>query len=268
VSDGLDPVPLPEGCGISTQDWQQTPTSVQRQFLCLLKRVDALETQLSRDSSNSSRPPSTDAASQKRQRRAPATERRKPGAKPGHPGHPQVRLEPTITMPLFPERCSCGQPAFAELLPYHTHQVIELPIIRPTVTHWMLHQGRCLSCGTLCKASLPVDQASGYAPRLTAFVGEMAGIVSTSRSAGQDLCASVFSIPFSKGAIQKMVDRVSEAIVPHYDLIGQVARSAPVNHIDETSWFTHGDRQWLWVMTNPLVAYFQMHPTRSETAFV
>jgi len=95
----------------------------------------------------------------------------------------------------------------------------------------------------------------------------MAGIVSTSRSAVQDLCASVFSIPFSKGAIQKMVDRVSEAIVPHYDLIGQVARSAPVNHIDETSWFTHGDRQWLWVMTNPLVAYFQMHPTRSETAF-
>jgi transposase len=63
----------------------------------------------------------------------------------------------------------------------------------------------------------------------------MAGIVSTSRSAVQDLCASVFSIPLSKGAIQKMVDRVSEAIVPHYNLIGQVARSATVNHIDETS---------------------------------
>jgi transposase len=266
VSDGLDPVPLPEGCDISTQDWQQPPTSVQRQFLCLLQRLDALEARLNRDSSNSSRPPSTDAAAKKRQRRTAAAERRKPGAKPGHPGHPQVRLDPTITMPLFPERCSCGQPGFAELFPYHTHQVIELPVIRPTVTHWMLHQGRCLSCGTLCKASLPVDHASGYGPRLTAFVGEMAGIVSTSRSAVQDLCASVFSIPLSKGAIQKMVDRVSEAIVPHYDLIGQVARSATVNHIDETSWFTHGDRQWLWVMTKPLVAYFQIHPTRSKTA--
>jgi transposase len=176
-------------------------------------------------------------------------------------------LDPTIAVPLFPQQCSCGQSGFAELLPYHTHQVIELPVIRPTVTHWMLHQGRCLSCGTLCKASLPAGQASGYGPRLTAFVGEMAGMVSTSRSAVQDLCASVFSIPLSKGAIQKMIDRVSEAIVPHYDLIGQMARSAVVNHLDETSWFIQGDRQWLWVMTNPLVAYFQIHPTRSKTAF-
>jgi transposase len=29
----------------------------------------------------------------------------------------------------------------------------------------------------------------------------------------------------------------------------------------------HGDRHWLWVMANPLVAYFQIHPTRSKAAF-
>src|SRR5262249_11945479 len=102
-----------------------------------------------------------------------------------------------------------------ELTSYHTHQVLELPSIRPDVTHWRLHHGRCLACGTLCKATVPVDQVSGYGPRLTGFVGEMAGIVGASRSAVQALCASVFGIPLSKGAIQKMVDRVSEAIVPH-----------------------------------------------------
>ena len=75
---------------------------------------------------------------------------------------------------------------------------------------------------------------------MTAFVGEMSGIVSVSRSAVQDLCASVFSIPLSKGAIQKMVNRVSEALVPHYEAIGRVARAAPVGHLDETSWFTQG----------------------------
>ena len=31
-----------------------------------------------------------------------------------------------------------------------------------------------------------------------------------------------------------------------------------VNYIDETSWLLHGDRQWLWVMANPEVAYFQI----------
>jgi len=37
--------------------------------------------------------------------------------------------------------------------------------------------------------------------------------------------------------------------------------------MDETSWRTGGDRRWLWVMANPLVAYFQIHPTRSKEAF-
>jgi hypothetical protein len=131
----------------------------------------------------------------------------------------------------------------------------------------MLHQGRCLSCGTLCKASLPAEHASSYGPRLTGFIGEMAGRVGASRSAVQTLCASVCSIALSQGALQKMVDRVSTAIVPYYDTIGQGARSAGVNYIDETSWLVHGDRHWLWVMANPEVAYFQIHPTRSKAAF-
>jgi transposase len=68
--------------------------------------------------------------------------------------------------------------------------------------------------------------------------------------------------------MQKIIDRVSEAIMPHYTTIGEVARASVVNYIDETSWLTHGDRHWLWVMANPSVAYFQIHPTRSKAAFV
>ena len=163
--------------------------------------------------------------------------------------------------------CAWGHPGFSDVSLYHTHQVIELPAIHPEVTHGRLHQGRCLSCGTLCKASLPAEHTSGDGPRLTGFVGEMAGIGGASRSAGQDLCASVFSITLSKGAIQNLVDRVSEAIVPHYTAIGEVARSSLVNSIDETSWLLHGTRQWLWVMANPVVAYLQSHPNRSKAAF-
>jgi len=46
-----------------------------------------------------------------------------------------------------------------------------------------------------------------------------------------------------------------------------VARASLVNDIDETSWLQHGDRQWLWVMANPAVAYFHIHPNRSKIAF-
>jgi transposase len=98
-------------------------------------------------------------------------------------------------------------------------------------------------------------------------VGELAGIVGASRSAVQDLCASVFGIPLSTGAIQKMVARVSAAILPHYTAIGEVARASLVHYIDETSWLVHGDRHWVWVMATPVVAYFQIPPTRSKAAF-
>ena len=68
-------------------------------------------------------------------------------------------------------------------------------------------------------------------------------------------CPAATAGPMSKGAIQKMIHRVSQALVPHYEVIGRVARAAPVNHLGETSWFTQRVRHWLWVMANPLVTY-------------
>ena len=97
---GSDPMPLPDGLAIPAEDWHQTPTSVRSQFLALLKRVEVLEARVNRDSSTSSRPPSTDAPAKKRQRRRPTAERRKPGAKPGHPVHQQVLWEPTSAVSL------------------------------------------------------------------------------------------------------------------------------------------------------------------------
>jgi transposase len=266
VSDGLDPAPRPEGLGIAVEEWPQSPVRARLVGLTLLQRLTTLEARWHQHSSNASRPPSTEAPATKRQRRRPAAERRQPGGKHGHPGHPQVLLEPTATVSLFPEGCACGHREVVALPPYHTHQVLELPVMRPDVTHWLRPQGQCLSCGKRCKAPVPADQGRGDGPRLTGFVGERAGMVGASRSAVQDLCPAVFGIPLSQGAIQKMVDRVSAAILPHYTAFGEVAHASLVHDIDETSWLTGGARRWLWGMANPLVASFQIHPHRSKGA--
>ena len=117
----LDPVPFPDGLSIPAEDWRETPTSVRHHVLSLLKRVEALAARLKRDSSNASRPPSTDSLSQKRQRRMPAAERCKPRATPGH--H-QVLLEPTASVSLLPDVYACGHQGFSDITLYHTHQVI------------------------------------------------------------------------------------------------------------------------------------------------
>jgi transposase len=74
-------------------------------------------------------------------------------------------------------------------------------------------------------------------------------------------------VPISQGAIERAVDRVSEAITPYYEAIARKTRIARVNYIDETVWYQHGVLAWLWVMANTTVALFIVQASRSKAAF-
>jgi transposase len=258
----------------SRTDWDNTPKPVQEFIVYLINkmselehRILQLESRLNQNSQNSSRPPSSDSPYDK----TPSSKKKKKrrgGAKKGHKAHKQTMLKPTKETAIKPELCSCGNNHFPHTEPYYTHQEIELPKIEMAVTHYILHQGRCSVCGKLNKAQIPKGHETGYGPRLSAFIGEVGGIQGNSRSTVKELCTSVLGIPISKGAIQKVIDRVSEAIKPHYEAIGRVARKAKVNYIDETSWFMNGALMWLWTMANTTVAYFMIHPNRSKEAFL
>jgi transposase len=256
------------------QDWEQTPPAVQAYVRTLYDevaqlhdRVETLEARLTQNSTTSSRPPSSDSPYKKSRRHASSTTPRKAGGKPGHPGHRQVLLPPTTVRKLAPERCACGNTTFALTAPYYTHQVIELPPIEMDVTHWMLHQGWCPDCGRWTQAQVPVEHTSGYGPRFSALIGELAGTYGNGRRIVQTFCASVLQVPISLGAIQKVLDRVTQAIDPYYAVIAQQARQAPVNYIDETPWYCLNTLEWLWVMASERVAFYMIHPRRSKEAF-
>jgi transposase len=203
----------------------------------------------------------------KPRRRPGAKTGRKGGGKPGHPGHRQVLMAPTIVEELLPDTCGCGSGAFGVLSPYYTHQVIELPRIEMAVHHWVLYQGPCLACGRWCKASVPAEQTTGYGPRFSALMAELAGTYGNGRRIVQSFCSSVLGVPISLGAIQKVVERVTLSIAPHYTSIATQARQAPVNYIDETPWYCANALEWLWVMANEQVAFYMIHARRSKEAF-
>jgi transposase len=265
-------IPLPAGLPVDATSWEQTPLVVRHVVVHLLAviqqqegRIAALEARLSQTSRNSDRPPSSDPPYE--QRTACSGEHGRPGAKRGHPGHRQALLVPTEIIKVTPEACPCGQREFQAPTPYHTHQVIELPEILMQVTHVVLHEARCPQCDRLLKAPLPEQYRYGYGPRLTALIGELSGGQRDSRTAVQEFCTSVLGLPISRGAIQRVVDRVSDAITPHYKAIAEKARGAPVNYIDETAWYQHGVLAWLWVMVNPTVALFTVQTSRNKAAF-
>src|SRR5262244_476919 len=256
------------------QDWEQTPLAVQAYIRTLRDevaqlhdRMEVLAARLTQNSTTSHRPPSSDNPYKKPRLRTTTATPRKAGGKPGHPGHRQVLLPPTTVREVRPERCACGNTTLTLGRPYHTHQVIELPAIAMEVTHWVLHQGWCVACGCWTKAQVPAAHATGYGPRFSALMGELAGTYGNGRRIVQTFCASVLQVPISLGAIQKVLDRVTQAIDPYYVAIATQARQASVNYIDETSWFCMHTLHWLWVMASERVAFYMIHPRRSKEAF-
>lgn len=81
-------------------------------------------------------------------------------------------------------------------------------------------------------------------------------------------CASVLGFHISLGAIQRVIDRASEAISPIYEEIACQARQSRAKHVDETSFFQGGKLIWLWVMVNTQTALFMIHAHRSKGAFL
>src|SRR6266540_7238375 len=118
------------------------------QVAVLGDRVALLERQAGRDSSNSSRPPSSDSPYTKKPRKA--TDRslrgrsgRKPGKQPGEPGVTLAQVaDPDHTIVCAPARCAgCGcDLAGVAVGAEHTRQVFEVPPPppRPVVTAYLV----------------------------------------------------------------------------------------------------------------------------------
>lgn len=261
-------------------DWIATPIPV-RQYIQQLEqnilqltalvtqlkeRVEKLEQRTKSNSQNSNQPPSADAPFNKPERKKKKSKRKRGGQK-GHKGNRQLLLKPTKVVAVKPSQCICGGHKIANMKPFYTHQFIELPQIQLQVTHFVLHKGRCNQCGKDVSGNLGNEHRFGYGPKISALIAELSGMQGTSRTAVQQFLGSVFNLPICTGAIQKVIDRVSQAMIPAYDKTAQIARSSKVGYIDETSWFKAGVLHWLWVMVTDKVAFYLIHPKRSREAF-
>ena len=152
--------------------------------------------------------------------------------------------------------------------PFYTHQHIEMPEIKIDVAHYVLHKCQCQNCGKTIKAKWSKENQVGYGSRLNALIAELSGIEGSSRLTVQDFCRSVLNFPIPAGAIQNVIDRASDALKPAYDRIGQVARTQPVNHIDETSWRQSGKLKWLCAIVSKNVSDYWIRNHRSKEAFL
>ena len=164
----------------------------------LKKRIEELEKRLNKNSSNSNKPPSSDSPFEEKPKKKSKSKKKK-----RRKGFRQKMLEPTEVKNIIPELCICGNTHFDNTNSYYTHQVIELPEIKMEVTHFVLHKGQCSCCGKVNKAVVPNEHRTGFGPRLSAMIAQMAGNMGDSRTLIQDYCSSVWDFisawePFRK----------------------------------------------------------------------
>ena len=156
-------------------------------------------------SRTSSKPPSTD---RKKQR-----ERSKPGgAKPGHEGHSRVISEaPDAVVEHRPGQCSgCGA-ALAVDLPAETvsvHEQVELPAVKPLVTHHRRLTVRCPACGTRVVAPVPeVARGTPFGPRLHAVATYLKTFQALSYERLQGALSDLFGLHLSQGGLMNLLRR-------------------------------------------------------------
>ncbi len=84
----------------------------------------------------------------------------------------------------------------------------------------------------------------------------------------QTFCASVLQVPISLGAIQKVLDRVTQAIDAALQRHCHAGTACPRSTISmKRPGFSRNTLQWLWVMASDTVAFYMIHPRRSKEAF-
>ena len=249
---------------------------LQARVEALTRRVAELEARLGENSTNSSKPPSSDPPGTKRP--SEADHGGHPGGQPGHEHHERQLLPPqqvnrVIELPP-PKQCECCQRKLEgtrqEAL---RHQQVEVPPLQPIITEYRCHGVVCAHCGTLNRAELPPEVAGHvFGERLSALVCVLVGKYRLSKRLVQQALSDLLGVSLSLGAISNREQEMSQALGGPVAEAERYMREQDRVNMDETSWVEghvqgHGRRAWLWLVACPLVAVFRIASSRgSEVA--
>ncbi len=250
----------------------------------LARRVARLERLVSRNSGNSSMPPSADdlpgrKAPQDKPRRG--TGKRKPGKQPGAPGsHLAWTEDPDQRVDLFPEgTCECGAALedARDLGVAGSRQQVDIPLAAAQVVQHDVHEAACC-CGRVHRADPPPGAGAAgtvtYGHNLQAWCVFLmvAHAVPVHRCA--ELIESLTGARPSPGFVHAMIIRAASAVAAANKLIRSLIILAHVVCADETPIRVgpgpKSRKRYLLVACTRLLTYYMLGDRSTETfaAFV
>ena len=264
--------PLPEPL------WKAASPELQAAVLALVQsyedrlsflenRLSDLEARLKLNSTNSSKPPSSDPIGMKRRPPAPPSKKKR-GGQPGHRKARRILVAPEKVRETFeckPDACRrCGHGLVGDDPDPLIHQVAELPRIEPFVDEYRLHRLTCSACHATTCGALPAGVPTGsFGPYLQAVLAMFAGAYRLSKRQIRQVSADLFGLSISVGMISKLERRSAAVLEAPYNELAVAVHHAEVTNIDETSWRERHHKAWLWATVTPLFTVFTIAKSRS-----
>ena len=232
----------------------------------LQARVDELSRRLARDSSNSSRPPSSDGpfrGPRKPSSREPSG--RRPGKQPGAPSSTLGQVpDPDERVECAPAQCcGCGADlAGAPVVGEQRRQVLEArPVPPPLVTEYVLQARQC-ACGQVTEGAAPagVTGRAQYGPRVRALAALLTTWHHVPVGRAAVMMAQLAGVRVSAGFTAAARGRAAVLLAPFMDRARELLSAAPVLHADETPVRAAGVSRHLHVACTPHLT--AMHAAR------
>jgi transposase len=254
------------------------PPEVEALIASLMRRIGALEAEnaelrrrLDLNSSNSSKPPSSDGLKKKPRVMSSLRTRtgKRSGGQKGHRGDTLRQVaEPDRIVEHAAERCAHCQTRLCadSKVSVETRQVFDLPEKPLIVTEHRAAIHDCPACGRRTRADFPegVVSPAQYGERLRAAGVYLNAqqLVPEERTA--QVLGDLFGAARACGAsVATWVRRKAEALAPVYRGIGERVAAAPVRCLDETGFRLAGTTRWLHTASTLTHTFYRAGEPRS-----
>lgn len=233
-------------------------------------RIKELEDQISKNSRNSSKPPSTDeydkpAPKSRRKKRG-----RKAGGQKGHDGHTlKMVSSPDIEQRHKVEVCSCcqsnlrNQPADA----IDRRQVYDIPPLALQITEHQVEIKRC-SCGYANRADFPpgVKHYVQYGPNLKSLLVYMQDYQLIPYQRTKEFVQDIFGHHLSTGTLYNIRQHAFDQLATFENRLIALLKQAAVAGFDETGIRIKAQRRWLHSCSTAHHVYYAVHAKRGKQA--
>jgi transposase len=157
----------------------------------------------------------------------------------------------------------------------HDQFEIDIPEVKPVITHYVMRSGKCPQCGKRHWMYHPdqISRATGAAgvvigPRAKALAANLKHRFGASYAKVCEALNDAFNLRVTRSAWCQADQRLATQAKPVYEALIQALQSCAVVHSDETGWRIGTLSAWLWVFTNQQITIYTVETSRGHEVVI